>query len=182
MDADAKISDVLQLAIKAHGNQRRKESGLPYVFHVVSVANKLSKCGIFDEVVIAAALLHDILEDTTLLRCDLEGPLDILFGEEKSDKILSIVEELTRYGETPESKLIYLNSFATKSVESLVIKILDRIDNVEDYAATNAVYAEKYRLKAKPIFAAFINKYMDVVDRFGIRSAGLVKFYITSWE
>ena len=62
--------NVLAFALKAHGNQKTPE-GLPYSFHIVSVAteiiNSLSQHRIsYDEanVAVACALLHDVLEDT----------------------------------------------------------------------------------------------------------------------
>ena len=50
-------------SVDAHKNQRRK-SGEPYVFHPISVAKIVaSKIGL-DATCIAAALLHDVIEDT----------------------------------------------------------------------------------------------------------------------
>ena len=61
------ISKAYQFAKRLHGNQTRKD-GTMYLSHPVEVALILSKLG-FDEDVISAALLHDVVEDC---ECDLE--------------------------------------------------------------------------------------------------------------
>lgn len=53
----------LTFALKAHGEQKRKYTGEPYMVHPVEVASILRQFG-FTETVLAAALMHDVLEDT----------------------------------------------------------------------------------------------------------------------
>ena len=62
------ISKAYEFAKKLHGNQTRKDGTL-YLTHPVEVALILSKLG-FDEDVVSAALLHDVVEDC---ECDLEA-------------------------------------------------------------------------------------------------------------
>jgi guanosine-3',5'-bis(diphosphate) 3'-pyrophosphohydrolase len=57
------VEKALRIAVLYHKDQKRKVDNLPYIVHPVMVALKLAKYG-FDDVVIAAALVHDILEDT----------------------------------------------------------------------------------------------------------------------
>lgn len=52
------ILKATKFAINAHGKQTRKGSGMPYVIHVVGVAEKLALAGVIDEAVLCAALLH----------------------------------------------------------------------------------------------------------------------------
>ncbi len=52
-----------ELASVAHARQVRKASGIPYVAHLASVARILAEHGYGDEVTLAAAYLHDLLED-----------------------------------------------------------------------------------------------------------------------
>lgn len=58
------VTDALEFAIKAHAGQKRKYTGEPYINHPIEVAAILRKRGSFTNEVIAAALLHDVVEDT----------------------------------------------------------------------------------------------------------------------
>ena len=60
------LLDALAFAAAKHRNQRRKDvDASPYINHPIALARVLSvEAGIHDETVIAAALLHDTIEDT----------------------------------------------------------------------------------------------------------------------
>src|SRR5690606_39833252 len=67
--------------LDAHKDQRRK-SGEAYIFHPIAVAKIVaSKIGL-DAVSIAAALLHDVVEDTPYTLGDIER----MFGETRSEE------------------------------------------------------------------------------------------------
>lgn len=59
-----------RLAARSHRNHTRKASDLPYITHPSSVALILARAGFDDENLLAAALLHDAVEDTD---CELEA-------------------------------------------------------------------------------------------------------------
>ncbi|VDN28849.1 unnamed protein product [Gongylonema pulchrum] len=82
------MSSDIQTVIKAcsfaaerHRKQRRKDAEqTPYINHPIGVANILiNEAGVTDSAVIAAALLHDTLEDTATTLQELKD----LFGDEK---------------------------------------------------------------------------------------------------
>ena len=77
------IEKAIQIASRAHVNQCRKHTDIPYITHPVAVGMMLMKAGYGDEI-IAAGILHDTVEDTTLSLADIERE----FGGE----IASIVE------------------------------------------------------------------------------------------
>lgn len=56
----------MRLASRWHRNHHRKASDLPYITHPASVALILSKAGFANDEILAAALLHDAVEDTQL--------------------------------------------------------------------------------------------------------------------
>ena len=120
--ADGKDFDMLQLAItKAsllHKGQKRK-LGEDYIEHPMRVANKLKMLKLQDENLLAAALLHDVLEDCEVT----ESELRECFNEE----IVKIVKLLSKDKVIP-TELYYTyilsNPFAT------LIKIADRCHNV----------------------------------------------------
>jgi (p)ppGpp synthase/HD superfamily hydrolase len=51
------------LAERAHAGQRRKARGVPYFTHLAAVAQLVVEHGYDDDVTVAAAYLHDLLED-----------------------------------------------------------------------------------------------------------------------
>jgi (p)ppGpp synthase/HD superfamily hydrolase len=53
----------LLFAAKAHGEQKRRYTGEPYICHLISVASTVARFG-GSTVAVEAALLHDVLEDT----------------------------------------------------------------------------------------------------------------------
>ena len=87
------LESIEQFARKAHGDQQRKYEPGPYIIHLVRVKNICLEY-VNDEVVAAAALLHDVLEDTPVTKKDLLEFLEPLAGS-RARKILDLVVELT---------------------------------------------------------------------------------------
>jgi (p)ppGpp synthase/HD superfamily hydrolase len=81
-------------AQEQHGDQRRKADGAPIVLHLLEVASLLDRSGYPDHVV-AAAVLHDVLEDTETER----GELDERFGSEVGQLVALVSDDLTIPGE-----------------------------------------------------------------------------------
>lgn len=89
----ASIEKAYRLASDAHKAQLRY-SGQPYIIHPIAVANILLDFGM-DAQSVAAAILHDTVEDTDI---ELEG-LEKEFGKE----IASLVDGVTKLGRVPLS-------------------------------------------------------------------------------
>jgi hypothetical protein len=84
-------------AADKHRNQRRKdEEASPYINHPVALANLLAQAGVGDTTVLAAALLHDTIEDTDATVEELMGA----FGE----KITTVVLEVTDDKSLPKAE------------------------------------------------------------------------------
>tara|TARA_R110002072_G_scaffold173600_3_gene328447 strand:+ start:2933 stop:3580 length:648 start_codon:yes stop_codon:yes gene_type:complete len=60
----ALVEKALRVAVDAHRDQTRKASDLPYFQHPASVVLILARCGFDDDELLAAAVLHDTIEDT----------------------------------------------------------------------------------------------------------------------
>ena len=58
------LEDALRFAAAAHAGQTRKSTGVPYLTHPAAVALLLARHGWTDDATLAAALLHDTVEDT----------------------------------------------------------------------------------------------------------------------
>ncbi|QDV29229.1 GTP pyrophosphokinase [Planctopirus ephydatiae] len=66
------IEKALRVAAVAHHGQLRKATNVPYLSHLAGVALILQRAGFADDELIAAAILHDIVEDTEVTIADLE--------------------------------------------------------------------------------------------------------------
>ena len=117
-------------SVDAHKNQRRK-SGEPYVFHPIAVAKIVAfKIGL-DETCIAAALLHDVIEDTEYS----EKNIKELFGKKISKIVVGLTkisklakeENVSLQAENFRKMLLTLND----DVRVILIKIADRLHNMQ---------------------------------------------------
>jgi RelA/SpoT family (p)ppGpp synthetase len=125
---EALLNRAYVYAMKAHGEQRRA-SGAPYFSHPIEVAAILTDLKL-DDATIAAALLHDTIEDTAATRTD----IDSLFGPD----IGRLVEGLTKLKRldlvTKEAKqaenLRKLLLAIADDVRVLLIKLADRLHNM----------------------------------------------------
>jgi (p)ppGpp synthase/HD superfamily hydrolase len=123
------ILKTIEFATKAHGEQKRKYTGEPYIVHPISVMNRIKDLGISGDI-LHAAILHDVVEDTPVsleeIRMD--------FG----DRIANIVEELTdvytsaKYPNLnrKERKKLEIERLSKISKEAQTIKLSDIIDNI----------------------------------------------------
>ena len=118
------IEKAVRIAVRAHNGQMRKETDLPYVMHPFMVAFRLSKYGFSDEVV-AAALVHDVVEDTSFVKEELI--------KELGDNVWKIVESVTNDDALPweEKKLKYIESVRNAGVEAKAVATVDKIHNLE---------------------------------------------------
>ena len=123
------INKAFQYAYEGHNGQNRK-SGEPYITHPLHVAIYLSDLN-FDKETIAAALLHDLIEDTEITYNDLKKNFgsevaDIVDGVTKLDKI--------KYNSNEEAKADAIRKMViamSKDIRVLILKLADRLHNIE---------------------------------------------------
>jgi guanosine-3',5'-bis(diphosphate) 3'-pyrophosphohydrolase len=134
------VHRALRRAVKAHKKQDRDgEAPLPYATHPVDVLNLLRyDGGVVDEEVLAAALLHDTIEETELKADDLREE----FGDRIADLVLEVTrEEPDRSGLSEEE--VYqvrtqtlLEEIDRMSDEAKLIKLADRASNLRSVLLT----------------------------------------------
>ena len=133
-DEDKKlIRSAFDVALEAHKNQRRK-SGEAYIFHPLAVARIVAKEIGLDATSIAAALLHDVVEDCNAYSID---DIERLFGKTVAKivdgltKISSLSKEqdmdVSLQAENFRKMLLTLND----DVRVIIIKIADRLHNMQ---------------------------------------------------
>jgi guanosine-3',5'-bis(diphosphate) 3'-pyrophosphohydrolase len=128
-----RIERAYEVAKKAHQDQVRR-SGDPYISHPLSVARILAGLGL-DDVTIAAALLHDAVEDTDVTLADISkdfGPdvAAIVDGVTKLDRLQFDTKE-AQQAATLRKMLVAM----AKDIRVLLIKLADRLHNMRTIAA-----------------------------------------------
>ncbi len=154
------IEKAYSLAAAAHGEQKRR-SGEPYIIHPLAVAKILVELGMDNES-IAAALLHDVVEDTGVPLSDIEKQ----FGHE----IALLVNGVTKLGRIPytskeEQQAENLRKMLlamAQDIRVVIIKLADRLHNARTF---QYLPDEKRRYKALETMEI----YAPIADRLGIR-------------
>jgi guanosine-3',5'-bis(diphosphate) 3'-pyrophosphohydrolase len=148
-----------EVATTRHHGQLRK-SGEPYVAHPLRVANICVDLGL-DTTSVAAALLHDVVEDTSMTLDEVEEQ----FGPEVA-KIADGLTKLDRLGfetrEAAQAETIRKMVVAmARDIRVLLIKLADRLDNMR---TIGYLRREKQELKARET----LEIYAPLANRLGI--------------
>ena len=119
-------ADAMVFAFKRHGDQKYGE--LPYRFHLEAVVAVLKDFGNFDDVVLSAAWLHDVLEDTPTTYAELYE----VFGLQ----IAMLVELVTdRSGKNRAERHARTYPGIALDPKAITLKLADRIANVRQCVA-----------------------------------------------
>ncbi len=138
------LARAISLAGERHDGQMRKDGKTPYFTHPVRVMTIAAQVlGVTDPEVLAAAVLHDTVEDTNTDRDDIASE----FGE----RVAGIVIHLTKDKRLPEAEREdnYFASIATAPVEVKLCKMSDTIDNLIDSRALSPAHRAKTLAKAR---------------------------------
>jgi GTP pyrophosphokinase len=147
------------VAAEAHEGQVRR-SGDPYIVHPLAVATILAELGL-DDITLAAALLHDAVEDTGLALADVTqdfGPqvAAMVDGVTKLDRVRFDSKE-AQQAATMRKMLVAM----AKDIRVLLIKLADRLHNMRTIAALE-------REKQERIAQETIDVYAPLAHRLGI--------------
>ncbi|MEE9226205.1 MAG: HD domain-containing protein [Acidobacteriota bacterium] len=131
------VVKAIQFAARAHAGQLRKVKGVSYIWHPLAVGRLLEEAGCAETVVVAG-VLHDTLEDTRTTGADLRRR----FGK----PITGIVEQCSEPDQSHpweyrKKEMIRRLKSAGDDVKCVVTA--DKIDNLRDLFADQAVYGEK---------------------------------------
>ena len=154
------IRNALDIAIDAHKDQYRK-SGEPYIFHPISVAKIVAEKIGLNANSIAAALLHDVVEDSEY---NIEK-IKSVFGE----KIARIVEGLTKISKLKKDKILSIQSenfrkmllTLNDDVRVILIKIADRLHNMRTMDSMS--YEKQIKISSETLYI-----YAPIAHRIGL--------------
>lgn len=114
-------------AAECHNGQFRKGNAcIPYIAHPVEVVNILRVVGVVDDDILAAAYLHDVIEDCGVNRADLAAMFN--------DRVAGIVAEVSNDPDLdgPEAKAAMIAKAPGMSNDAKLVKLADRIANMND--------------------------------------------------
>ena len=154
------IEKAYRIADKAHANQKRK-SGEPYIIHPLCVAIILADLEM-DKETLAAAILHDVVEDTVMTLDELKGE----FGDEVA-LLVDGVTKLTQLSwsadkvELQAENLRKMFLAMAKDIRVILIKLADRLHNMRTLQYQTP---EKQKEKARET----LDIYSPIAHRLGI--------------
>jgi GTP pyrophosphokinase len=150
------VNRAYRVAADAHGSQRRS-SGESYINHPLAVAQIVAELGL-DEVSVAAALLHDAVEDTEITVDDVERD----FGSE----VAAIVDGVTKleriqFDSREEQQAATMRKMLVamaKDLRVLVIKLADRLHNMRTLAAMPLEKQQRIAQETLDIYAPLAHR------------------------
>ena len=148
------IERAYRVAERAHEGQTRR-SGEPYITHPIAVAQILAELGLGPKT-IAAALLHDTVEDTGY-------PLETL-REEFGDEVAMLVDGVTKldrvkYGDSAQAETVRKMIVAmSRDIRVLVVKLADRLHNARTWGFVPAESAMRKAQETLDIYAPLAHR------------------------
>jgi (p)ppGpp synthase/HD superfamily hydrolase len=123
----------LEFAAARHTGQRRDADQAPFILHPLEVAQLLRNRD-YDDEVIAAAVLHDVIEDGGVGRSDLEERFGLRVAE-----LVSAVSEPSDEGSYRERKARLRESVAEADPDAMAIYAADKVAKLRELRMTLAV-------------------------------------------
>lgn len=134
------IEKAEQFAVKAHGPQKRKYTGAPYIVHPMEVA-EIVRTVPHTNAMVAAAILHDVIEDTEAGYDDIASN----FGVVIADLVLELTDvSRPEDGNRALRKSLDRAHLASVSADAQTIKLADIISNTKDIQENDPKFAKVY--------------------------------------
>lgn len=156
---------MIRFATIAHSEQIRKYTGTPYIYHPIRVACKYAMRDDATEAGFCACIGHDLLEDTDISMNELVTE----FGREVSDLVYGLTNPskgspLSR----EERKKWDRDHISQQSRQVKIIKLIDRIDNLNEMSLAESGFIWKYcresRLLAEVLKDADLELYNELIQ------------------
>lgn len=153
-------TQALLFAVNAHSGQFRKDDVTPYVTHPIRVAYLTNLAYDTSENTIAAAYLHDVMEDCPHVDITKEFP----------EGVVDIVELLTK--KDGMSKLDAVDQ-VRYDVRACIIKMADRLDNITD----RNVFGKEYKTRRSVIKST--KRLLHIAEDFALTDVILYRLLVS---
>lgn len=147
---DQLVLRAISFAARKHDGQFRKDGRTPYIAHPLRVMTILvAKFGVRDADLLAAAVLHDTIEDTSTDRDQI--------SEQFGERVAGFVADLSKDKRLPEAdrEPIYYDHLAKAPVEVKLCKLADSLDNLIDSAGLPPAERAKSADRARRLVGVF---------------------------
>jgi GTP pyrophosphokinase/guanosine-3',5'-bis(diphosphate) 3'-pyrophosphohydrolase len=155
-DEIALVRDAYTFAEAAHSGQKRY-SGEPYITHPLAVAGALAEWRM-DAQAVMAALLHDVMEDTTVSKAEIAKKFgkqvsELVDGLSKLDKI-----EFQSHLEAQAENFRKMLMAMARDLRVVLIKLADRLHNLQTMSAVRADKRRRIATETLEIYAPIANR------------------------
>ena len=146
------VDRAIIFAVKAHAGTERRGKGIPYIVHPLEAMEIVSTVT-SDPELLAAAVLHDTVEDTAVTLDDLRAG----FGERVAALVASesdsFVDETGRELDWKERKELALQRLSVATRDEKIVALGDKLSNMRaiarDYAALGETFWTRFHVKDK---------------------------------
>ena len=135
---ESTIAHAAAWAAEKHEGQYRKGSGAPYIVHPKGVFKLLKSVGIKDKTLLLASWLHDTIEDTKTTYNDIKNE----FSKEVADVVKQLTSDSKEIDRLGKPKYLF-DKMVKMTDNGLVIKLADRLHNLNDITTMNKKLADK---------------------------------------
>ncbi len=168
-----KFEKAAEFAAKYHSGQTRKLGGAPYIVHLYEAAANAAHMTT-DEDVLAAALLHDTLEDTAMT----EDILRAEFGETTARIVLWCSEDKMRGRDKTETwqerKVAAVERMKEAPAEAKIVMLADKLSNIRAIASAHArdgdavwaAFNNSDKLAQSWAYRSYAEAFADLEDEF----------------
>lgn len=145
--------------IKKYHKYQKRDSGEPYYYHPIAVANIIVDY-IFNTEIIIAALLHDIVEDTIVSI----NHIELVFGKNIAEMVDAVTNIKLNYQLSRKEAIHKINSINYCHNTSLIIKIADRLHNMRTINYIKSI--DKQKIIAQETIQSYVPlaKYVKLND------------------
>lgn len=156
------VARARSFAERSHGAQVRKYSKQPYIVHLDAVAEVLRSYQITEPTVLAAAYLHDVVEDT---QATMQHVFDA-FGEEIAELVYWLTDAET--GKRRIRKIMSAWRLGQAPWNAKLIKLADFIDDTEDIVRNDPHFAPVYMREGRRILERMLDAEGDKLERLAL--------------
>jgi (p)ppGpp synthase/HD superfamily hydrolase len=150
-----------RFAAVAHGDQTRRHTGEPYIVHPMSVAMSVSRYTTSPQI-LAAAMLHDVLEDSTVQAAALLK----LFGPEVTRMVTELTDLPKATGmNRAQRKEADAERLQSASDGAQLIKAFDIMDNLPTIKAFEPEFYEVYLLEKRRTYHSLLKLPLPVREK-----------------
>ncbi len=163
-----KLNEAISYAAKMHAAKKRKGTNIPYIVHPMEAA-AIAASMTEDMEIIAAAVLHDTVEDSDTTKEDLER----MFGKRVADLVASDSEDKMENIPAENSwqirKQATLDALKNSEYDEQIIVLSDKLSNMrslyKDYRVIGDKVWERFHVKEKEKHAWYYGGIKDVLDK-----------------